>query len=373
MKKATILVLFAAIFCLPAVCAAAVPSGADQIALTQPTNYIVRTGDSLWTISRNIYHSGKYWSKIFYSNNLKKSATGYPIIMLDQQLTIPALTANEVMEATYMYSGSMFANASSTVSENFSTSSIENEATSSAESEVTSSVESEATSSLANPIATSGDHILYRIVKNCATGKPIGKYYSDLTEFKPDEWILGYLQMVDLDKTGYENYTCENRYQEQCIDDGSFDSYYEEWCSPGTESDQSATENIDSNISSPTPKSSATEPKLSAAESLSGQVASLISNGAELLTKITTSNIDDTKGLILFRIIRNCATGAGIIDDDYPVLTTFGPGRWEIHTLQEVFLDSADYYNYECHSRFQEQCINDGSFDSYYDELCVRQ
>lgn len=30
--------------------------------------------------------------------------------------------------------------------------------------------------------------------------------------------------------TGYTNYRCKNRYQEQCVDDGSFDTYYDEWC-----------------------------------------------------------------------------------------------------------------------------------------------
>jgi hypothetical protein len=28
----------------------------------------------------------------------------------------------------------------------------------------------------------------------------------------------------------YRNYLCRDRYQEQCIDDGSFDTYYYEWC-----------------------------------------------------------------------------------------------------------------------------------------------
>lgn len=37
-------------------------------------------------------------------------------------------------------------------------------------------------------------------------------------------------QVIDLVATGYGNYECANRFIEQCVDDGSFDSYYLEWC-----------------------------------------------------------------------------------------------------------------------------------------------
>jgi hypothetical protein len=37
-------------------------------------------------------------------------------------------------------------------------------------------------------------------------------------------------QIIDLVATGYSNFTCANRFNEQCIDDGSFDAYYSEWC-----------------------------------------------------------------------------------------------------------------------------------------------
>jgi hypothetical protein len=37
-------------------------------------------------------------------------------------------------------------------------------------------------------------------------------------------------QAIDLLATGYGNYTCSNRFTDQCIGDGSFDSYYLEWC-----------------------------------------------------------------------------------------------------------------------------------------------
>lgn len=53
---------------------------------------------------------------------------------------------------------------------------------------------------------------LLRTVKSCATGAPLGP-----------------LQRIDL-TSGYSNYTCASRYQEQCIDDGSPDAYYDESC-----------------------------------------------------------------------------------------------------------------------------------------------
>jgi hypothetical protein len=53
---------------------------------------------------------------------------------------------------------------------------------------------------------------LLRTVHSCSTRQPAGA-----------------LQRIDL-TSGYSNYTCASRYQEQCIDDGSFDSYYEEAC-----------------------------------------------------------------------------------------------------------------------------------------------
>ena len=53
---------------------------------------------------------------------------------------------------------------------------------------------------------------LLRTVKDCSNGTAIGA-----------------LQRIDL-TSGYSNYTCGSRYQEQCIDDGSFDTYYDETC-----------------------------------------------------------------------------------------------------------------------------------------------
>jgi hypothetical protein len=53
---------------------------------------------------------------------------------------------------------------------------------------------------------------LLRTIKDCASGAAIGP-----------------VQRIDL-TSGYSNYTCGSRYQQQCIDDGSFDTYYDEIC-----------------------------------------------------------------------------------------------------------------------------------------------
>lgn len=50
---------------------------------------------------------------------------------------------------------------------------------------------------------------VYRLVRDCATKKTIER------------------QIIDISQ-GYGNYTLTDRYQQQCIDDGSFDNYYVE-------------------------------------------------------------------------------------------------------------------------------------------------
>ena len=58
--------------------------------------------------------------------------------------------------------------------------------------------------------------ILHRTVRDCATGNAIGaEQVIDLRTFREGT---------------YTSYTCVSRYRQQCIDDGSFDSYYDEWC-----------------------------------------------------------------------------------------------------------------------------------------------
>ncbi len=59
-------------------------------------------------------------------------------------------------------------------------------------------------------------YVLHRIVKDCATN-----------ESTSGEQLI----YLDIFRGGnYGNYACESRYDEHCILDGSFDTYYEEWC-----------------------------------------------------------------------------------------------------------------------------------------------
>lgn len=120
-------------------------------------------------------------------------------------------------------------------------------------------------------------------------------------------------QVVDL-SGGYSNYRCKSRYQEQCIDDGSFDGYYMEWCD------------------------------------YSGDSCRKVAPGKYFCDpgkKPTTGTCTATK---LFRTVRACDG-----------------------TLQrsEVMVDlTTGYSNYTCGSRFLEQCVNDGSWDGFYSEWC---
>jgi len=41
---------------------------------------------------------------------------------------------------------------------------------------------------------------------------------------------FGNEEVINVKERHYTNYVCKNRYQEQCVDDGSYDSYYDEWC-----------------------------------------------------------------------------------------------------------------------------------------------
>ncbi len=113
---------------------------------------------------------------------------------------------------------------------------------------------------------------------------------------------------------------------------------------------------------------SESEPVLSAGQDIKSLISSTY--GADYLNHQVTDPSAVKSGLILFRVIRDCATGQPV-GQNYPQLTSFGPGRLVNGYLQEVNLDTANYYNYTCNSRFQEQCINDGTFDSYYDEFCA--
>jgi|GEM_PF-5801986 len=167
--------------------------------------------------------------------------------------------------------------------------------------------------------------VLFRVVRDCATGKPIDNYSQQRVEFSPHQWKTGYLQMQDLEKTGYQNYTCASRYQEQCINDGSFDSYYDEYCTRES--------------------------------------------------KINTESFTSHDKKILYRIVRDCTTKKPI-GQNYSTETTIENGSSRFGKIQKINLDTfraGTYQNYTCASRYQEQCKNDGTADSYYDEWCENE
>jgi len=58
--------------------------------------------------------------------------------------------------------------------------------------------------------------VLHRTVRRCSDHSPVSE--PQVIKIKRD------------DGTYYRNYVCSNRYEAQCIKDGSFDSYYDEWC-----------------------------------------------------------------------------------------------------------------------------------------------
>jgi hypothetical protein len=72
---------------------------------------------------------------------------------------------------------------------------------------------------LTNPIIeTHKFMIMHRTVKYCKDNST--KVINGVSE-----------QIIPVGRgTSYWNFKCENRYQEQCIADGTFDTYYDEWC-----------------------------------------------------------------------------------------------------------------------------------------------
>ncbi len=74
---------------------------------------------------------------------------------------------------------------------------------------------------------------------------------------------------------------------------------------------------------------------------------------------ILTEPVNETKEnkIILHRTIRDCSTKKPVSGEQIIEIVTLSNGRMS-------------YNNYKCNSRYEEQCIIDGSFDSYYDEWC---
>jgi hypothetical protein len=76
---------------------------------------------------------------------------------------------------------------------------------------------------------------MFRIVCNCANHQlTYGPDDSSAPQYiEPVDVRIGQLNIFALGtfrSRQYQNYTCGDRYQEQCIADGSFDSYYQEIC-----------------------------------------------------------------------------------------------------------------------------------------------
>jgi hypothetical protein len=119
-------------------------------------------------------------------------------------------------------------------------------------------------------------------------------------------------QVVSL-SNGYTNYTCKSRYQNQCIDDGTFDGYYTEWCDYQTPQCRKLSTGLYACDPGTKPSFAAKPVKLHR----------------------TTFSCNGTQ------------TGAEQVVD----LTT-------------------GYSNYTCGNRFYEQCVEDGSWDGHYNEWC---
>jgi hypothetical protein len=113
---------------------------------------------------------------------------------------------------------------------------------------------------------------------------------------------------------GGTSFTCNNRFQQQCIDDGTFDAYYMEWCNYGT------------------PTCSAIASKLYACDP-----------GAN-----PGATCSPTK---LHRTTYNCNGSLSGAE-------------------QVIDLVATGYKNYKCNNRFKEQCVSDHSWDSYSSEWC---
>ena len=59
--------------------------------------------------------------------------------------------------------------------------------------------------------------VLHRVTKDCETNEVVKE--EELIKLKNEDGTQRYC-----------NYICRDRYEEQCIKDGSFDKYYSEWC-----------------------------------------------------------------------------------------------------------------------------------------------
>jgi len=123
-------------------------------------------------------------------------------------------------------------------------------------------------------------------------------------------------QLVDL-SNGYRNYTCQNNYHRDCIDDGSFDAYNMDWC------DYAA--------------------------------PSCVDRGGKLYScdpgaKPSGTNCTATK---VHRKVLGC--------------------DGTLQSAESVIDLSTGYSNYTCDNQFMNSCVTDGSWDGYYMEWCEYQ
>ena len=123
-------------------------------------------------------------------------------------------------------------------------------------------------------------------------------------------------QLVDL-SNGYTNYTCQNNYQRDCIDDGSFDAYNMDWC------DYAAPSCVDRG----------------------GKLYSCDPGALPSGTNCTATQVHRK------------------------VLTCDGT----VQSAESVIDLSSGYSNYTCDNQFMKSCVNDGSWDGYYMEWCEYQ
>lgn len=124
-------------------------------------------------------------------------------------------------------------------------------------------------------------------------------------------------QIIDLSSSS-TYYTCESRFQEHCIDDGTWDAFYMEWCDYED------------------PTCDVIAPQVHLCDSGAEPTAAPAVPGASCRAKK------------LHRIVRDC-------------------DGTQLSPEQVINWPSS---NYTCGNRFMEHCVNDGTFDSYYEEWC---
>jgi len=76
-----------------------------------------------------------------------------------------------------------------------------------------------ATLTVTLPSGSAKRTILHRTHRYCDSKQPV----ENVNDGEEQVFPVG-------EGTSYWNFKCKNRYQEQCHDDGSFDTYYDEWC-----------------------------------------------------------------------------------------------------------------------------------------------